>query len=161
MNGKISLVLLVSMLSLKAWSQTVPEHAFGLRFSGDILYGGSLNYQYSANEETRFEFNFGMFEGSDFGATEVQITYQWLFNLYEDFDWYAGGGGNLGFQSIRETKQNLPFGASVVGQVGIQYSLKIPLHISVDVCPELQIININGYKPTWLSLNLGVRYLLF
>ncbi len=161
MKRKLALCILLCVFSLENWAQTVPEHAFGLRFSGGSLYGGALNYQYSADEETRFEFNIGLLRGLNLDATEIQITYQWVFPMHENFDWYAGGGGKLGFQSENEDENKTPFGISVVGQAGIQYTFDIPLHISLDLCPDLLTINYSNHAATWVNLNLSVRYLLF
>jgi hypothetical protein len=161
MQFRLAILLFVCVLGFNSQAQNIPKHAIGLRFSGGVLFGGALNYQYAPDEANRFEFNIGRLGGKEFSSTEIQITYQWVFPLDDRFDWYAGGGGKLGFQSQTAYDLRTPLGLSLVGQAGIQYTFDIPLNISLDVCPDVLAINYGYDRRNWLNLNLGVRYLLF
>jgi hypothetical protein len=84
--------------------------------------------------------------------------YQWVWNIDQEFNWYAGVGGGLGSWNTSNTinKDSGTF-LYVAGTIGIEYNFDIPLQISLDLRPEL---GGHGYNKNnfGTDLALGIRY---
>lgn len=132
-------------VTFSASSQEISENAIGLRFSGGSGLGGSISYQNKLADTNRLEINLGLSdEFSEFKATAL---YQWVWNLEDKFNWYAGFGGGLdsGYSSL--------FAAGVIG---IEYNFDAPLLISLDYRPEIGITG--NYDGLNSSFALSARY---
>jgi hypothetical protein len=133
-----------SMFSINA--QEISDHAIGLRFGGGNGIGGEITYQKSLSENNRLEINLGLAnEFTDFKATGL---YEWVWQLEDKFNWYAGVGG--GIVSANET------GIYGAGVVGIEYNFDAPILISLDYRPEIGIAG--GLSGVNSDIALAVRY---
>jgi len=74
--------------------------------------------------------------------------YQWVWNLEEQFNWYAGVGG--GIVSANGT------GIYGVGVVGIEYNFDVPVLLSIDYRPQAGIAG--GLDGLNSDVALSVRY---
>ncbi|AUC20773.1 hypothetical protein BTO15_00985 [Polaribacter sejongensis] len=142
-------LLIIGLLVAGAFSvnaQSISENAIGLRFSGGNGVGGEISYQRGLGDNNRLEVDLGLAnEFSDFKATGL---YQWVWNLEDRFNWYAGVGGGLVSAS----------GASIFGAgvVGIEYDFNAPILLSLDYRPEVGISgNLSGVNS---DISLAVRY---
>jgi hypothetical protein len=83
----------------------------------------------------------------EFSSFKGTGLYQWVWNLEDKFNWYAGFGAGFdsGFSSL--------FGAGIVG---IEYNFDAPILISLDYRPEVGITG--NYDGLNSSLALAIRY---
>ncbi|WP_165732569.1 hypothetical protein [Polaribacter sp. 20A6] len=142
-------LLIIGLLVAGAFSvnaQSISENAIGLRFSGGNGVGGEISYQRALGENNRLEVDLGLAnEFSDFKATGL---YQWVWNLEDRFNWYAGVGG--GIVSAGGT------GIYGAGVVGIEYDFNAPILLSLDYRPEVGIAG--GLSGVNSDISLAVRY---
>ena len=141
----LGLSLLVgSIFTINA--QEISDNAIGLRFGGGNGVGGEISYQKSLGDSNRLEIDLGLAnEFTNFKATGL---YQWVWNLENQFNWYAGVGG--GIVSAGET------GIYGSGVVGIEYNFDAPILLSIDYRPEIGIAGgLNGLNS---DVALSVRY---
>ena len=133
-----------SIFSINA--QEISENAIGLRFGGGNGLGGEISYQKSLGDSNRLEVNLGLAnEFTNFKATGL---YQWIWQLEDKFNWYAGAGGGL--VSANGT------GIYGAGVIGIEYNFDAPVLVSLDYRPEIGIAGgLNGLNSNFA---LAVRY---
>lgn len=140
----LTFVFIIGAISLNA--QSISDNAIGLRFGGGNGVGGEISYQKALGENNRLEIDLGLAnEFSDFKATAL---YQWVWNLEDKFNWYAGFGG--GIVSANGT------GIYGSGVIGIEYNFNAPVLLSIDYRPEVGISGgLNGVNS---DVALSVRY---
>lgn len=137
-------LLVGSVLSLNA--QDISSNAIGLRFSGGNGVGGEISYQKALGENNRLEIDLGL--ANEFANFKATGLYQWVWNLENKFNWYAGFGGGL--VSAGET------GIYGAGVVGIEYNFDAPILLSIDYRPEVGIAGgLNGLES---DISLALRY---
>ena len=127
--------------NLKA--QEIAEHALGLRFGGNNGLGAEVSYQNALGGNNRLEADLGWRGDNHVTAVKLTGIYQWVWNLDQGLNWYAGAGGGLGTASYdtrygnpkyRDGNQFLIF---VAGDIGLEYNFDFPLLISLDFRPEV------------------------
>ncbi|MFT5673956.1 MAG: hypothetical protein ACI9JT_002612 [Polaribacter sp.] len=127
-------------------AQDISDNAIGLRFGGGNGSGGEISYQKALGANNRLEIDLGLAnEFTNFKATGL---YQWVWNLEEQFNWYAGVGG--GIVSANGT------GVYGVGVVGIEYNFDVPVLLSIDYRPQAGIAG--GLDGLNSDVALSVRY---
>jgi len=141
-------------------AQKIDNHAIGIRFGDNDGFGGEISYQKKMNAINRLEVDLGYRDHKDFDAFKLSGIYQWVWNIDDGFNWYAGFGAGLGSWSysngiFRDNDDGLFLNAD--GNVGIEYNFDAPFLISLDFRPEIGIIGDYG-KDTDLDLALSVRY---
>lgn len=137
-------LLLSTIVSMNA--QDISDNAIGLRFSGGNGVGGEITYQKALGSNNRLEIDLGLAnEFTDFKATGL---YQWVWNLEEKFNWYAGFGGGL--VSANGT------GIYGAGVIGIEYNFDAPVLLSIDYRPEVGIAG--GLTGVNSDVALSVKY---
>ena len=121
--------------------------AVGLRLG----YGVEATYQHNLGSSNFLEANLGL---DDFSILNLAATYNWMIAKPQwtdrgEWGFYAGAGAAVGFD------QGPCIGAA--GQVGLEYTFWFPLQLSVDIRPQLGLVNtkfgIWGWAP-----HLSVRY---
>ena len=137
-------LLMVNFFATSA--QEVSDNAVGLRFGGGNGAGGEISYQKVLGANNRLEIDLGLAnEFTNFKATGL---YQWVWNLEEQFNWYAGvGGGIVSANGI---------GIYGAGVVGIEYNFDVPVLLSIDYRPEVGIAG--GLDGLNSDVALSVRY---
>lgn len=87
--------------------------------------------------------------------------YQWIWQIDNGLNWYAGAGTGIISWS---NSNNIPKDSGVLfnaaGAIGLEYSFKdTPIQISLDLRPELYFAT-GGYRNSNFGnqLALGVRY---
>jgi hypothetical protein len=137
-------VILSSIFSING--QEISDHAIGLRFGGGNGAGGEITYQKRLLENNRLEINLGLANKfTDFKATGL---YEWVWELEDNFNWYAGAGA--GIVSASE------LGIYGAGVIGIEYNFDVPVLVSLDYRPEIGIAG--GLSGLNSNLALSVRY---
>jgi opacity protein-like surface antigen len=136
-------VCCVACIGFQSHSQTISEHALGLRFGGNNGYGAEVSYQGALGSNNRLELDFGWRNDKNFDAYKLTGLYQWVWNIEGGFNWYVGLGGGVGNVNYDNRFNNddfddddefFLFGA---GNIGIEYNFNIPLLIALDFRPEI------------------------
>lgn len=139
----------LTISALTANAQDIAENAIGIRFGGNNGFGAEVSYQRALGDNNRLEIDLGIRNDSGFSSFKATGLYQWVWELENQFNWYAGAGGGL----VSASGNSAIFGAGVVG---IEYNFDIPLVISLDYRPE---IGFSGFYDGFQSdFGLGLRY---
>ena len=113
-------------------------------------YPTEISYQTGLSKANRLELGLGFRSygyGSNSNYTRFSLSgvYQWVWSLPAvgaGFNWYAGFGASVGHYSYSYLNYKYSgFPVSILGQVGIEYNLNIPLRISLDYRPAFQVTN--------------------
>lgn len=125
-------------------AQEIAENAIGLRLGDGNGFGAEISYQRAIKENNRLEFDIGLRSGRNFNGFKLVGLYQWVWDIDNGFNWYAGAGAGVGSyrydsgfytDSFRRDFTETFLLAS--GDIGIEYNFDIPLLVSLDVRPEL------------------------
>ncbi|WP_456379636.1 hypothetical protein [Lutibacter sp.] len=160
MKKLLLIPVLFFMLTLTANAQKIANHAIGIRFGNNDGFGGEISYQRQLTATNRLEIDLGYRNENEYNAFKLSGIYQWVWNIDQGFNWYAGFGAGIGSWSysngfISDTDDGIFINAD--GNVGIEYNFKAPILISLDFRPEIGIIGDYG-KDTDLDLALSIRY---
>ncbi|PQJ82596.1 hypothetical protein [Polaribacter glomeratus] len=140
----LTLAFIIAVFSVNA--QDISENAIGLRIGGGNGAGGEISYQKALGNNNRLEVDLGL--GNDFSDFKATGLYQWVWDLEERFNWYAGFGAGL--------VSDVDLAIFAAGVIGIEYNFSAPILLSLDYRPEIVIgggsNNINS------NFGLGVRY---
>ena len=136
-------------------AQEMSKNAIGNRFGENNGFGGELSYQRKLSHNNRLEIDLGIRGNDSYSAFKVTSLYQWIWQLENRFNWFAGVGGGLGNWKTKVTNNSdtFIFGAGVLG---IEYNFDIPLLISLDFRPELGFSN--SYDGFESDFGLSIRY---
>jgi hypothetical protein len=137
-------LMFVTIASINA--QNISDNAVGLRFGGGNGVGGEISYQKALQSNNRLEIDLGL--ANEFANFKATGLYQWVWNLEEQFNWYAGFGG--GIVSAKGT------GIYGAGIIGIEYNFNVPILLSLDYRPEIGIAG--GLDGLNSDVALSVRY---
>lgn len=143
-----------------AAAQNFSDHAIGIRFGNNGGLGADISYQRALSSSNRLEINLGIENDDDFNGFKALGLYQWVWELEDRFNWYAGAGGGLGSVSpnerFRDEYGDNDFFLAMTGQVGIEYHFDIPLQLSLDFRPEFYLGKFrDGYES---DIALSARY---
>lgn len=138
-----------------AQSQEISKNVLGLRLGDNNGFGTEISYQRGLSDNNRIEANLGWRNNHNVSAFKLTGIYQWIWEIDNSFNWYAGAGAGLGSWSATDKSGSFLF---VAGNVGIEYNLKdLPLLISLDYRPEF---GGHGYFDNnyGSEVALGIRY---
>ncbi|MDT0650724.1 hypothetical protein [Autumnicola edwardsiae] len=141
-------------------AQEIAENAIGLRLGGGSGYGAEVSYQRATgSNNNRLEFDLGWRNDNSFDSFKVVGLYQWLWNLEDGFNWYAGAGAGVGnVNDKRDGEYNDGAFLLVAGNLGIEYNFDIPLLLSLDIRPEIGFNDYDVVDSFTPDIALGVRY---
>lgn len=160
------LFLSALMLIGLAWStqaQDISKNALGLRLGNNDGFGGEVSYQRGLSRSNRLELDLGFRNNNDVNAYKLVGLYQWVWDLDQGFNWYAGAGAGLGNWSYNHAGvSNSGTFILATGDIGVEYNFDIPLQLSLDFRPEFYLNNTgtnkfreNSFGP---DIALGIRY---
>ncbi|WNH09340.1 hypothetical protein [Thalassobellus suaedae] len=153
--------ILVLIASVSMEAQDISKNALGLRLGDNDGFGGEISYQRGLNENKRLEFDLGWRDGKNYDGFKLAGLHQWVWNIDNGFNWYAGVGGGLGSFSFNNNNGNDYTDTFVfaAGDIGIEYNFDIPLLLSLDFRPEIGFGDEN-YDNNDLDFDiaLGIRY---
>jgi hypothetical protein len=126
-------------------AQDISDNSIGLRFNQGKGLGADISYQKKMSDKNRLEINLGLRDA--FQSFKGTGLYQWVWNLEDKFNWYAGFGAGFdsGYSAL--------FGAGVIG---IEYNFNAPVLLSIDYRPEIGITG--NYDGIGSSFALAARY---
>jgi hypothetical protein len=151
---RLFLLGLVLLMSFWSAAQMNTSHTVGLRLGASEGFGAEISYQYALTEANRLELNFGWRSADSYDGFRLVGLYQWVHDLSTDLNWYYGGG--LGLSSYNYNtgdSDTLPF---FTGVAGIEFKLKLPVIISLDLRPQLNVASAVNFLD--LDFGVGVRY---
>lgn len=140
---KSLLLLFLSLLGTSAFGQ---QYKTAIGIKGDWSTLNVDMAQFSVKHFFRtpnaLEVNFGA------GRQFIWLEGLYLYNhpLKNDFDWYAGGGIDLGFwgessTSRLETEQTLGFWGGTTAVFGIEHTFDfIPINVALDAGPTIRMV---------------------
>ncbi|MBC8046155.1 MAG: hypothetical protein H7Y00_05120 [Fimbriimonadaceae bacterium] len=148
-------VCLLALQTLQA-----QDRAIGLRINGGTVTNAEISYQQWLGSNNRFEADLGFGGGNYFNVMKLAGLYQWCFELEYPLAWYVGAGASVGYWNFEngfDAPDDHGIFLNIAGQVGIEYTFEIPLQVSLDLRPELGLVNgyTNGIDA---GVGLGVRY---
>lgn len=145
----------VTLSVLTANAQEISENALGIRFGDNNGFGGEISYQRRLGSANRLEVDLGIRGNKTYSAFKATGLYQWVWQLEDRFNWYAGVGAGVGSWKVKSTdiSSTSLFGAGVIG---VEYNFDIPLLISLDYRPEVGFSD--GYDGFNSDFGLSVRY---
>ena len=161
MNKIISSMLMLIGLAFSTQAQDISKNALGLRLGDNDGFGGEISYQRGLSNNNRLEFDLGWRNSNNIDALKLAGLYQWVWEIDNGFNWYAGVGAGFGSwnYNYNDTKNNGSF-LFAAGDIGIEYTFKeAPIQLSIDLRPELYF-NSNDYREDNFGpdLALGIRY---
>ena len=128
-------------------AQDISDNAIGLRLGSNDGFGSEISYQRKLKENNRLEVNLGLRDG--FSDLKLTGLYQWVWNLEDKFNWYAGAGAGL--------YDSNSIGIFASGVVGVEYNFDAPIILSIDYRPEIGLTR-NGQNGLNSDIALSVRY---
>ena len=147
-------------LAFATQAQDISKNALGLRLGDNDGFGGEVSYQRGLGGNNRLELDLGWRNSKHVDAIKVVGLYQWVWNIDQGFNWYAGVGGGIGSWSVDE-KYGDGSGTILLaaGDIGIEYNFDIPLQLSLDFRPEFYV-NKGDYRKDNFGpdVALGIRY---
>jgi len=151
--------LFIGFLTLSfitANAQEISDNAIGLRLGDNDGFGAEISYQRRLSDNNRLEIDLGLRNGSNYDGFKATGLYQWVWQLENRFNWYAGAGGGLGHLSINNSDVSETY-LFVSGVIGIEYNFDIPLILSLDYRPDIGFGD-NLYDGFNSDFGLGIRY---
>ena len=106
-----------------------------------------------------------------YGRVQAVVFYDWMMNIVPNLSWYAGLGvgvswGYGAFFNEPHLNRNgvltsySRLGVPIGVQIGIEYELPIPMNLSLDWRPMLNMFGLRqgDLVPNLLNIAVGVRY---
>lgn len=147
-------------LALSTQAQEISKNALGLRLGDSDGFGGEVSYQRGLTDNNRLELDLGWRNSDNVDAFKLVGLYQWIWEIDNNFNWYAGVGGGIGSWSY-DKGGNSDSGTILLAaaDIGIEYIFDIPLMISLDFRPEFYFDS-DKYREDNFGpdIALGIRY---
>ena len=161
MKKVILSALMLIGLAFNAQSQDISKNALGLRIGDNDGFGGEVTYQRGLSKNNRLELDLGWRNSKDVDAFKLVGLYQWVWDIDNNFNWYAGVGGGIGSWSY-DKGGNSDSGTILLaaGDIGIEYKFdEIPLLLSFDFRPEIYFDS-DKYREDSFGpdIALGIKY---
>ena len=158
----LSAIMLLG-LAFTAQSQEIAKNALGLRLGDNHGFGGEISYQRALSKNNRIEADLGWRNSRDVDAFKLVGLYQWVWNIDQGFNWYAGVGGGVAAWDYNYYNNNYRYDDSgtyvfAAGDIGIEYRFKeAPITLSLDARPEVG----SGYYDDdnfGFDIGLGIKF---
>lgn len=155
-NLKPLVAAVLLLMAAENGAAQVDPYALGLRLTAGSYSGTLLSYQHGFDLDTRFQLDVGY--GFTPGIDRLLFSgiYQQAYPIADHWGWFGGLGAVVGFVSTGSTTNNsnrLYLGPS--GMVGLQYRFDVPLQLTVDLQP---VLNLVPELKLEFGLALGARY---
>jgi opacity protein-like surface antigen len=153
-------------LAASTQAQDISKNALGLRLGDNDGFGGEVSYQRGLSKNNRLEFDLGWRNSDDIDALKLVGLYQWVWEIDNGFNWYAGVGAGLGnwrYNGPDNPDNDGGFFLLAAGDIGIEYNFQeAPIQLSIDFRPEIYLNNSGDNKfredNFGPDLALGIRY---
>lgn len=153
-------------LAVSTQAQDISKNALGLRLGDNDGFGGEVSYQRGLSKNNRLELDLGWRNSDDIDALKLVGLYQWVWEIDNGFNWYAGVGAGLGnwsYNGAGNPDNDGGFFLLAAGDIGIEYNFQeAPIQLSIDFRPEIYLNNSGDNKfredNFGPDLALGIRY---
>jgi len=153
-------------LAFSTQAQDISKNALGIRIGDNDGFGGEVSYQRGLSKNNRLELDLGWRNSRNIDAIKLVGLYQWVWNIYGGFNWYAGVGSGIGSWSYDGPGDPDPDGGTFLlaaGDIGIEYNFdEVPIQLSLDFRPELYFGDdrdkFDDYDRFGPDVALGIRY---
>lgn len=149
------------ILTITISSAIAQPRAIGAR----VGYNLEFSYQHSLRAHNMIECMFGATNvWNNWGYVEANAVFDWVFPIKNGWNWYVGPGAGLGvgYGPYWHNYGYSPLRINVGGQIGLEYQFKIPLNLSLDWRPMINLLGLNQqYYPIYrnfYNFAVGVRY---
>ncbi|MGY5353088.1 hypothetical protein ACXGQW_11135 [Wenyingzhuangia sp. IMCC45533] len=156
-NLKHLAFLTLILFSARTSAQNFSKNAIGIRVGDSDGFGTEVSYQRRLSDKTRLELDLGWRDNNDFDAIKVSGIYQWIYPIQNRLNWFVGAGGSIGYFDDNRASNNDEAFVAVSGDIGIEYSFKVPLQIALDMRPEISF-NDTYSDGINTDLALAIRY---
>lgn len=144
------LLLLVAIVATTTMvsAQNSERNSIGLRLG----YGLEVSYQRVLTDDYRIEVDLG-FPEFQFRGINAAAAFQWTWAIpaVDGLGWYVGPGLSLGVADRF-------FGMSILGQIGLEYSFRAPITLSLDYRPGVNLVHGFGFNYTSFALSARYRF---
>lgn len=164
MKKNAIIALVVFIVSLTAQAQEISKNALGVRLGSNDGFGFEISYQRGLSDNNRLELDLGLRNTDNDDAFKLVGLYQWVWQIENRFNWYAGVGGGAGSweNKYKDNDNNNDYDDGIflviAGDIGIEYNFDIPLLISLDFRPELYFGNNYRNDNYGSDIGLSLRY---
>lgn len=138
-----------------------------------------FSYQHSITDGMYVDLTAGIANfWNSWGALDVTAAFDWTFNIKGIWNWFVGpvAGVGFGYGSNYRYYSNkgyydtyyyynepyMPFRLNIGGQIGFEWQFGIPLNLTVDWRPTMNVLGfMNPHYPKWSGLynfGVGLRY---
>ncbi len=97
-----------------------------------------------------------------YGRLQAVAAYDWLRELKYGFGWYIGvaAGISYGYGEYYDIMGYSRFGIPIGGQLGLEYKFNIPLNLSLDWRPMINVFGLRqgNFATNLFNVAFGVRY---
>ena len=139
MKKNVMVLVFLCAIFFSAKAQEISNNAIGVRISeGFSGVAPEISYQKKVRTNNRLELNLKL--QNSINDLEFVGLYEWVWNIKNNFNWYAGPG--IGFRDFSR------FPIFLTGVIGVEYNFTSPLLLSIDYRPETNRSNL-------LNANLG------
>lgn len=145
---------------------------------GRLGVSEEFSYQHSITDMMYVDLTAGVGPlWSTWGAIDVNASFDWSFNIKGIWNWFVGPTAGVGFgygtayryysnspyyNSPYYDGPYMPFRLNVGGQIGFEWQFNIPLNLTVDWRPTVNVMSFtNPYYKHWTGLynfGVGLRY---
>jgi hypothetical protein len=141
MKKWLLLTFLVLGLTFNSKAQELSKNTLGLRLGNNNGFGTEISYQRGLSKNNRLEIDLGWrSDKDDVNNFKIVGLYQWVWEIDNGFNWYAGPGAGIGSWNYDKNGfSNSGMILLLAGDIGIEYNFDIPIQISLDFRPELYL----------------------
>lgn len=141
------IILIAAMVLGFAVAATAQPRALGVR---GTLGGAQVSYQHNLGDSNFIDAGIGLYDT----AFSVNGIYNFMLATpawTNQGTWgiYAGPGATVGLGTDY-------FDVAVAGEIGLEYTFEFPLQLSIDVRPQIGLLN--GLKFSGFYPAFGIRY---
>ena len=162
---KIIFLFLLTVSMIRTADSQNTEQSVGLRYSAVFGLGTEIVYQHGLTMDRRLELGFGFNSRyeyindlrQDYNSWALTGLYHKVWKLNDETNWYAGGGGILGYWSSNQ-KYDSRYKNGVflcaAGDAGIEYTFPAGIKFGLNARPELGLFN----QGIGVNVGLSVSY---
>lgn len=143
------------------------------------LNSTEFSYQHSLSDGMYLDLTagYGYALRGGWGHTDITAAMDWVFNIKGIWNWFIGPAVGLGYgfgynywyysrRGYYGDNLYMPFRVNIGGQVGFEWQFSIPLNLTVDWRPMVNVLGFGYQRPSgstgaWnnlLNFGVGVRY---
>ncbi len=128
-------------------------------------YNEEFSYQHSLTPGMYVDVTAGIGNLWSYWAyADVNAAFDWTFNIKGIWNWFVGPVAGIGFGYGYNYRyyDYMPLRVNVGGQIGFEWQFSIPLNLTVDWRPMVNVLGFGkDYYPHWSGLynfGVGLRY---